>query len=78
MIKHEQHLDRFDQLFGHYFKGVELLSDEEFMQIPADWLEKNFENLLSDEDKEYIKSMDNLEELMERLKQIMEEQKKET
>lgn len=76
MIKHEQHLDRFDQLFGHYFKGIEMIDDEQFMNIPPEWLEKNFENMLSDEDKEYLKSMGNLEELMDRLKEIMAEQKK--
>ena len=76
MIKHEQHLDRFDRLFGHYFKGIEKIDDEQFMNIPPEWLEKNFENLLSEEEMEYIKSMGNMEELMEQLKKIMEEQKK--
>ena len=76
LIKHEQHIDRFDQLFGHYFKGVELISYEEFMEIPENWLRKNFENMLSDEERELIKSMGSLDELMERLKEIMEEQKR--
>lgn len=75
LIKHEQHIDRFDQLFGHYFKGVELISNEEFMKIPEDWLRKNFENMLSDEEKGLIKSMGNLDELMDRLREIMEKQK---
>lgn len=75
LIKHEQHIDRFDQLFGHYFKGVELISNEEFMKIPEDWLRRNFENMLSKEEKEFIKSMGNLDELMDRLKEIMEKQK---
>jgi len=75
LIKHEQHIDRFDQLFGHYFKGVELISNEEFMKIPEDWLRKNFENVLSDEERELIKSMGNLDELMDRLREIMEKQK---
>ncbi len=75
LIKHEQHIDRFDQLFGHYFKGVELISNEEFMKIPEDWLRRNFENMLSKEEKELIKSMGNLDELMDRLKEIMEKQK---
>ncbi|MGI9553762.1 MAG: vWA domain-containing protein [Thermodesulfobacteriota bacterium] len=76
LIKHEQHIDRFDKLFGHYFKGVELISDEEFMKIPEDWLRRNFDNMLSEEERELIKSMGNLDELMDRLKEIMEKQKK--
>lgn len=75
LIKHEQHIDRFDQLFGHYFKGIELINNEEFMKIPEDWLRRNFENMLSDEDKKLIKSMGNLDELMDRLREIMEKQK---
>lgn len=76
LIKHEQHLDRFDQLFGLYFKGVETLDDEEFMKIPADWLMKNYESIFDKEDIDKIKQMGNLDELMNRLKELMKEQKK--
>src|SRR5690606_41120403 len=27
LVKDERHLDRFDQVFGHVFKGLELMSD---------------------------------------------------
>ena len=76
MVKNEQHLDRFDQLFGLYFKGVEQISDEDFMKIPADWLIHNYESVLSKEDMEMIKKMGGLDELLERLKEVMEKQKK--
>lgn len=76
LIKHEQHLDRFDQLFGFFFQGMELIDTEEFRQIPEDWLRKNFENYLSEEEKQMIKSMGGLEELMKRMKELMEQQKK--
>ena len=76
MVKDEQHLDRFDRLFAAYFRGAQLSDTEQFMQIPLEWLRKNFENILSEEDKEMIRSMGGLEELMERLREIFEKQRK--
>lgn len=75
LIKHEQHLDRFDQLFGFFFRGVELIDTEEFMEIPEEWVKRNFENYLTEEEKEMIKNMGGLDELMNRLKELMEKQK---
>ena len=76
MVKDERHLDRFDRLFSAYFRGAQLADTEQFMQIPLEWLRKNFENVLSEEDKEMIRSMGGLEELMERLREIFEKQRK--
>jgi len=76
LIKHEHHLDRFDLLFGYFFEGIEKIDMEEFMKIPAEWLKKSFVNELSDEDKEMIKAMGGLDKLLERLKELMEKQKK--
>jgi uncharacterized protein with von Willebrand factor type A (vWA) domain len=76
LIKHEHHFDRFDLLFGYYFEGVEKINTEDFMNIPEDWLRKSFVNALTEEEKEMIKGMGGLEKLMERLKELMEEQKK--
>lgn len=76
LIKHEHHLDRFDLLFGYYFEGVEKIDTEEFMKIPEDWLRKSFISALTDEEKELIKGMGGLDKLLERLKELMKEQKK--
>ena len=76
LIKHEHHLDRFDLLFGYFFEGVEKIDTEEFMKIPEDWLRKSFVNALTDEEKELIKGMGGLDKLLERLKELMKEQKK--
>lgn len=76
MVKDERHLDRFDRLFSAYFKGAQLADTEQFMQIPLEWLRRNFENVLSEEDKRMIRSTGGLEELMERLREIFEKQKK--
>ena len=76
LIKHEHHLDRFDLLFKYYFEGVEKIDTEEFMKIPEDWLRKSFVNALTDEEKGLIKSMGGLDKLLERLRELMKEQKK--
>src|ERR1700750_3021308 len=40
LIKDERNLDKFDRVFGHVFKGLELLSDPLLVEIPAEWLKK--------------------------------------
>ncbi|MCH7928390.1 MAG: VWA domain-containing protein [Candidatus Dadabacteria bacterium] len=75
LIKHEQHLDRFDKLFGLFFSGIELIDSEQFMKIPEKWMQRGFEKILTEEDKELIKAMGGLDKLMERLKELMKEQK---
>lgn len=75
LVKNEKHLDLFDQLFSAYFKGVETISTSEFIQIPEEWLKKNSEKFLSPEEMEKIKSFGNLDEIIERLKELLKEQK---
>ncbi|MFN8266776.1 MAG: VWA domain-containing protein [Chitinophagales bacterium] len=74
LIKHEQFLDRYDILFGQYFHGVELAELEQ-KEIPTDWLLKEMNRLFTDEEKALIEKMGGLEKVMERLKQLLEEQK---
>jgi hypothetical protein len=76
LVKHEHHLDRFDLLFKYFFEGVEKINVDDLMKIPEDWLRKSFVNALTDEEKKLIKSMGGLDKLLERLKELMEEQKK--
>ncbi|HRB19062.1 MAG TPA: VWA domain-containing protein, partial [Chitinophagales bacterium] len=73
-VHHEQFLDRYDILFGKYFHGIEV-SEMEQKEIPADWLQKEMDRLFTDEEKALIEKMGGLEKVMERLKQLMEEQK---
>ena len=75
LIKHEKYLDRFDVLFGHYFKGMELIPDDTFKDIPEDWLRKNMERFFSPEEMAAIEAMGGLDALMKRFKELMEEQK---
>ncbi|UBM12010.1 vWA domain-containing protein [Cupriavidus metallidurans] len=74
LVKDEKHFDKFDQTFAAYFKGVESLIDWK-SDIPLDWLQKTLERELSAEEKAKIEAMGGLDKLMERLKQLIEEQK---
>ena len=47
LVKDERHLDRFDRVFGHCFKGIETLSDP-LAEIPEAWLKKLAERFLTE------------------------------
>ncbi|MEL6292365.1 MAG: VWA domain-containing protein, partial [Pseudomonadota bacterium] len=76
LVKDERHIDRFDQVFGHVFKGLEALSTEDLTtDIPEDWLKSIGAKYLSDEDKAKIEALGGWDKLMETLKERLEEQK---
>lgn len=75
LVKNEIHLDTFDQLFGLYFKGIETISTEDVLNIPEEWLRKNGEKFLSKEEMENIKSFGDLDKILDRLKELLKEQK---
>jgi uncharacterized protein with von Willebrand factor type A (vWA) domain len=77
LVKDERNLDKFDRVFGEVFKGLEKTAgiDEIEAEIPAEWLKKLAERLLSEEEKAQIKSLGGFEKLMETLKKRLEEQK---
>jgi uncharacterized protein with von Willebrand factor type A (vWA) domain len=77
LVKDEKHLDRFDKVFGHVFKGLDALDAEvDVNQFPEDWLKKLSEKFLTKEEMEQIEAMGGWDKLMETLKKRMEEQKK--
>src|SRR6476469_1458294 len=57
LVKDERNLDKFDRVFGHVFKGLELLADVVTAEIPAEWLKKLAEKYLTDEEKQMIEAM---------------------
>ncbi len=75
LIKHEKFLDRYDVLFGHYFEGMDFIPNDAFLKIPKEWLEKNSVNDLTDEEKALIEALGGWDKLMERFKELMDEQK---
>ena len=75
LVKDERHYDRFDQVFGSHFKGLETLFDEIIgATVPLEWLHKLAELTLSEEDKQLIESMGGWEKLMRTFAQRMAEQ----
>src|ERR1700688_459821 len=75
LVKDERNLDKFDRVFGHVFKGLEMLGDGLEAEIPAEWLKKLAEKFLTDEEKKEIEAMGGLDKLMETLRGRLAEQK---
>src|SRR5258708_15065696 len=75
LIKDERNLDKFDRVFGHVFKGLELLSEGIAASIPAEWLKKLADKYLTEEEKKQIAAMGGLDKLLETLRKRLEEQK---
>ena len=76
LIKDEKYYDRFDRAFGAFFKNLQNIDDIIEALIPEEWLRKEFEKHLTDEEKAKIKSLGGLEKLIEEFKKRLEEQKK--
>ena len=75
LVKDEKHYDKFDRAFDIYFKGLETLDDIIEALVPEDWLRKEFEKFLSEDELKKIKSLGGLEKLLEEFKKRLEEQK---
>lgn len=78
LVKDERHIDRFDQVFAHVFKGVEAVSGEAGVDVaglPEEWLRRLAEKHLSDEEKKLVESLGGFDKLMEALRERLEEQK---
>ncbi|MBW5798900.1 VWA domain-containing protein [Halomonas elongata] len=74
LIKDERHFDRFDRAFSAWFEGLEDLDAGIEALIPDDWLRREFEKQLSEEEKARIESLGGLESLIETFKRRLEEQ----
>jgi uncharacterized protein with von Willebrand factor type A (vWA) domain len=75
LVKDERNLDKFDRVFGHVFKGLELMSEALTAEIPAEWLKKLAEKYLTEEERKEIEAVGGLDKLLELLRQRMREQK---
>ena len=73
LIKDETKYDKYDKVFGEYFRGIEALTELN-PNVPEEWLRKALEKNLSPEDLAKLKAM-SWDELMETLKKRLEEQK---
>ena len=74
LVKDERHIDKFDRVFGQAFRGVEAI-DDPYAEIPEEWLRKLAEKFLSPEEMAKVQSLGGFEALMDRLRQLLQEQK---
>ena len=74
LVKDESNYDKFDRVFGAYFKGIAALPGGKVAEIPEEWLRKQAELLLTDEEKKLVESLGGWEKLMETLRKRIEEQ----
>ncbi|WP_026374857.1 vWA domain-containing protein [Aestuariibacter salexigens] len=75
LVKDETQYDKFDRAFADYFEGVSSI-DLFGKEIPKDWLDNALERLFSEEERQQIQKIGDLNKLMETLKQRLEEQEK--
>jgi uncharacterized protein with von Willebrand factor type A (vWA) domain len=77
LVKDERHIDRFDRAFAKTFEGLEQVSLQQVldaMDLPADWLRKQAEKHLSEEERAEIEALGGFDKLMETLRQRLSEQ----
>src|SRR3954469_33204 len=74
MVKDESNYDKFDRVFGAYFRGLAALTDDKTADIPEEWLRKQAELLLTEEEKKLVEALGGWEKLMETLRKRLEEQ----
>ncbi|MFA9290546.1 MAG: VWA domain-containing protein, partial [Solirubrobacteraceae bacterium] len=74
LVKNEKNYDLFDQIFNHFFKGVESYT-EAIAEIDEEWIKNLLNRVFTQEERAAIEAMGGLDELMKRLKELLEEQK---
>jgi len=74
LVKDESQFDRFDRVFGAHFHGIEQAFKSLGEEIPEDWLRRQAELLLSEEERKRIESLGGFEELMKALQERLREQ----
>src|SRR2546430_8948677 len=75
LVKDERNLDKFDRVFGHVFKGLDLIEQALSAEIPEEWLRKISEKYLTEEEKKMNEAMRSLDKLLDTLRKRLEEQK---
>jgi uncharacterized protein len=74
LVKDERNLDKFDRVFAHVFKGLDLVQEAIAGEIPTEWLKKLTEKYLTEDEKRQIEAMGGLDKLLETLRQRLAEQ----
>ena len=75
LVKDETLFDRFDEIFAAHLAGTETLFENLLAEVPEEWLRRQAELFLSDEERARIEALGGWEELMQTLKERLAEQK---
>jgi len=74
LVKDETKFDQFDRVFAAHFKGIENAFRTLAKELPEDWLRRQAELMLSEDERAKIEAMGGFEELMKALRERLEEQ----
>jgi uncharacterized protein with von Willebrand factor type A (vWA) domain len=74
LVKDESKFDRFDQIFSAHFHGIEEAFRGLVEELPDDWLRKQAELLLTEEERKQIEATGGFDALMEALRERLEQQ----
>ena len=75
LIKDERHYDRYDRVFGAHFRGLEqAFAALATAPLPADWLRREAELALTEEERARVAALGGFEQLLETLRQRLREQ----
>ncbi len=74
LVKDERHIDRFDKVFAHVFKGADLSFDIGGADVPEEWLRALTEKYLTEEEKRQLQALGGWEKLMETLAERLRQQ----
>ena len=75
LVKDERNLDKFDRVFGHVFKGLDLFEQALAGRNSRRVAQGLTEKYLTEEEKKQIEAMGGLDKLLETLRQRLAEQK---
>ncbi len=74
LVKDERHIDKFDRVFAHVFKGLDAIDEAVEAEIPEEWLRVVSELYLTDEEKKKIEELGGWDKIMDELRKRLEEQ----
>ncbi len=75
LVKDERHFDRFDRIFAAHFKGAQELFEQLPATLPEEWLRRQTEKLLSDEERAKIEALGGWEKIIQTLLERLRQQK---
>jgi uncharacterized protein with von Willebrand factor type A (vWA) domain len=79
LVKDERLIDRFDLVFGEYFKGIDSIELDDILKsfdVPKEWLQKMLDKHFTKEEMDEIKSLGGFDQLIKTLEQRLKEQEK--